>query len=103
LRRPGRSGSERYERTPELVEQYLVNHPPFATPGRYLVFKRWDRLEPGEEPLAVIFFAQGDVLGMFDVSARPHVAPNELTLAIPFERIKQFVGYMDESFLTTGS
>jgi hypothetical protein len=43
------------------------------------------------------------VLGMFDVSARPHVEQNELTFAIPIERFKQLVSYMDESFLITGS
>jgi hypothetical protein len=43
------------------------------------------------------------VLGMFDVSARPHVKPDELTFSIPMERFKQLVGYMDESFLITDS
>jgi hypothetical protein len=43
------------------------------------------------------------VLGMFDVSARPHVGTHELTFAIPFERFIQLVGYMDESFLITSS
>jgi len=145
---PGELEGERYKRTPELVQQYLTSHPPFSASGRYLVFKRWDKLEEGDEPLAVIFFAGGDVLaglftlanydmpepdgvvapmgsgcasiinypleeakskrprcvlGMFDVSARPHVEQHELTFAIPIERFKQLVGYMDESFLITGS
>jgi hypothetical protein len=145
---PDELEGERYKRTPELVEQYLTNHPPFSAPGSCLVFKRWDKLEEDEEPLAVIFFAKGDVLaglfalanydmaepdgvitpmgsgcasiinypleeaksgrsrcvlGMFDVSARPHVGQNELTFAIPIERFKQLVGYMDESFLITGT
>jgi hypothetical protein len=43
------------------------------------------------------------VLGMFDVSARPHVSPDELTFSIPIQRFIQMVGYMDESFLITGS
>jgi hypothetical protein len=145
---PGELEGERYKRTPELVEQYLANHPPFFAPASHLVFKRWDKLEEDEEPEVVIFFAHGDVLaglftlanfdmpepdgvvapmgsgcasiisypleetrsksprcvlGMFDVSARPHVGQNELTFAIPIERFTQMVGYMDESFLTTGS
>ncbi len=145
---PGEMEGERYKRTPQLVEQYLANHPPFSAPGSHLVFKRWDKLEEYEEPQVVIFFAHGDVLaglfalanydvagpdgvvapmgsgcasiisypleeaksqkprcvlGMFDVSARPHVGQNELTFAIPIERFKQLVGYMDESFLITGS
>ena len=43
------------------------------------------------------------VLGMFDVSARPHVGHDELTFTVPFPRFKQLVDYMDESFLTTAS
>jgi hypothetical protein len=43
------------------------------------------------------------VLGMFDVSARPHVGRDELTFTIPFARFRQLVGYMDESFLITKS
>jgi hypothetical protein len=43
------------------------------------------------------------VLGMFDVSARPHVGQDELTFSIPIKRFIQMVGYMDESFLITGS
>jgi hypothetical protein len=43
------------------------------------------------------------VLGMFDVSARPHVKPDELTFAVPYGRLVQMVGYMDESFLITDS
>lgn len=43
------------------------------------------------------------VLGMFDVSARPHVPKDVLTFAIPMKRFEQMVSYMDESFLITGS
>ena len=43
------------------------------------------------------------VLGMFDVSARPHVSQDELTFSIPLQRFKQLVEYMDESFLITNS
>jgi uncharacterized protein (DUF169 family) len=145
---PGELEGERYKRDPSLVKQYLNQHPPFTAPGKFLVFKRWDKLATQEQPAAVVFFATGDVLsglftlanydipepdgviapmgagcgsivgypleqasrqmprcvlGMFDVSARPHVAPDELTFSIPFQRFMQLVGYMDESFLTTGS
>jgi Uncharacterised ArCR, COG2043 len=144
----GELEGERYKRDPQLVELYLKQHPPFEAPGKYLVFKRWDKLRRDEEPLAVIFFATGDVLsglfalanydmadpdgviapmgagcgsivgypleqarteqpravlGMFDVSARPHVGVDELTFTIPYRRFKQMVGYMDESFLITKS
>jgi hypothetical protein len=145
---PGELEGERYKHDPQLVEQYLLQHPPFDAPADYLVFKRWDKLSPEDEPQAVIFFATGDVLsglfalanydmaepdgvitpmgagcasiigyvleqaaldkprcvlGMFDVSARPHVGRDELTFAIPFKRFTQMVAYMDESFLITKS
>lgn len=145
---PGELEGERYKRDPELVKQYLLQHPPFEAPGKYLVFKRWDKLDQDDVPIAVIFFATGDVLsglfalanydmaepdgvitpmgsgcasivgypleqasceksrcvlGMFDVSARPHVGRDELTFSIPLKRFEQMVGYMDESFLITGS
>jgi hypothetical protein len=144
----GELEGERYKRDPALVEQYLLQHPPFEAPGKFLVFKRWDMLQAQEEPLAVIFFGSGDVisglftlanydmaepdgviapmgsgcasiieypleqagkdksrgvLGMFDVSARPHVGQDELTFSMPYQRLIQLVGYMDESFLITGS
>lgn len=145
---PGELEGERYKRNPSLVKQYMLQHPPFEAPAKYMVFKRWDRLVAKEKPLAVTFFATGDVLsglfalanydmaepdgvitpmgagcasmidypleqadmekprcvlGLFDVSARPHVKPDELTFTIPFKRFQQLVGYMDESFLVTGS
>jgi len=40
---------------------------------------------------------------MFDVSARPYVGENVLTLAIPFAKFKRMVDNMDESFLITES
>ncbi|MDR3573679.1 MAG: DUF169 domain-containing protein [Anaerolineaceae bacterium] len=43
------------------------------------------------------------ILGMFDVSARPWVPQDELTLAIPFPKFVGMVGNMDESFLITES
>ncbi|HDR72464.1 MAG TPA: hypothetical protein ENN85_00875 [Methanoculleus sp.] len=43
------------------------------------------------------------VLGMFDPSARPCVPPDILTMAFPLRRFEQLIGYMDESFLTTGT
>jgi hypothetical protein len=145
---PGELEGERYKRDPALVKQYLLEHPPFDAPGEYLVFKRWDKLGAQDEPLAVTFFATGDVLsglfalanydmaepdgvitpmgsgcgqmigypleqarmekphcvlGLFDVSARPHVGKDELTFSIPIKRFEQLVSYMDESFLITGS
>lgn len=145
---PGELEGERYKKSPQLVEEYLKNHPPFEAPGKYLVFKRFDKLTEDESPLAVIFFATADVLsglftlanydrpnphgvicpmgsgcasiiqypyqeaqsenprcilGMFDVSARPHLPEERLTFAMPMQRFEQMVANMDESFLITKS
>ena len=63
---PGELEGERYKKSPELVAEYLKNHPVFDAPGKYLIFKRLDRLERDEQPFAVIFFAKPDVLaGLF--------------------------------------
>lgn len=43
------------------------------------------------------------VLGMFDVSARPHVPAGVLTFAIPMKKFVRMVANMDESFLITES
>jgi len=43
------------------------------------------------------------ILGMFDSSARPYVQAGTLSFAIPVKRFEKMVGYMDESFLTTGT
>ena len=53
-------------------------------------------------PLAEAFHEKPRaVLGMFDVSARPYVKPNELTFAFPMTRFTEIIHYMDETFLTT--
>jgi uncharacterized protein (DUF169 family) len=46
---------------------------------------------------------QRAVLGMFDPSARPCVPEDMLTFAIPMKRFEKMIGYMEESFLITGS
>ena len=43
------------------------------------------------------------ILGMFDSSARPYVQAGTLSFAIPMKRFEILVGYMDESFLITGT
>jgi len=43
------------------------------------------------------------ILGMFDSSARPFVQAGTLSFANPMKRFEILVGYMDESFLTTGT
>ncbi len=63
---PGEMEGERYKKSPELVREILKRQPAFEAPGRYIAFKRWDKLDESDEPLVVIFFASADVLsGLF--------------------------------------
>jgi hypothetical protein len=63
---PGELDGERYKKSPDLVKRYLASQPVFEAPGRFLVFKRWDKLAAEDRPFAVIFFAPADVLsGLF--------------------------------------
>jgi uncharacterized protein (DUF169 family) len=145
---PGKMEGERYKKTPELVRLAMEQQQPFQAPARYIIFKRWDRLDQQDEPQAVIFFAKPDllaglftlanydeevtngviapfgagcasivyypyhqieslrpkaVIGMFDISARPYVAKDELTFSAPISKFRSMVQNMDESFLTTRS
>jgi uncharacterized protein (DUF169 family) len=145
---PGRLEGERYKKTPEMVKEMMKYMPEFKTPGRFIVFKRWDMLEESDDPAVVIFFAKADVLsgvytlanydeveengvitpfgagcstivmypyleqgadrpravlGMFDVSARPFVPKEDLTLAVPMNKFVRMIENMDESFLITPS
>jgi hypothetical protein len=43
------------------------------------------------------------VLGMFDVSARPFVPKETLTLALPMKKFQRMIENMEESFLITPS
>jgi hypothetical protein len=79
---PGKLKGERYKKSPELVEQQLKSQPPLTAPGKYLLFKRWDRLSETDDPLAVVLFATADVLsGLFTLvnfdASDPHgvIAP----------------------------
>ena len=43
--------------------------PFFKAPARFIVFKRWDKLQAADEPVAAIFLATPDVLsGLFTLS-----------------------------------
>jgi hypothetical protein len=78
---PGKMEGERYKKNPDLVNKQLQQQPPFQAPGKYIVFKRWDKLSENETPLAVIFFASPDILSglftlaNFDESASAVVTP----------------------------
>lgn len=144
----GKLEGERYKKTPQLVLDTIKDQVALNPPGRYIIVKRWDQLEAGDNPMVVIFFATPDVLsglftlvnfdeprreavmapfcagcastiyfpyleslksnpkavlGMFDVSARPFIPEDRLTLAIPWQKFVAMVNNMDESFLTTDS
>ena len=144
----GEIHGERYKKSPELVDQFMANQPTFSAPAKYIVFKRIDRLDKSDPPIAAIFFARPDVLsglftlanfdeaeadtviapfgagcssivahplveaererpravlGMFDVTARPHVPVDMLTFAIPWKKFETMIQNMDESFLITGA
>ena len=60
---------ERYKSSPDLVERLMKHYPAFDAPGKYIVFKRWDKVGRGDEPEAAIFFAPPDVLsGLFTLA-----------------------------------
>jgi hypothetical protein len=66
---PGKVEGERYKKSPELVEEMLRRIPVMTAPRKYLVLKRWDLVEPPEEPDAVIFVANPEVVsGLFTLS-----------------------------------
>ncbi len=74
---PGQMQGERYKKSPELVKELLKLSPAFKAPSRFIVFKRWDLLEPSDEPEVVIFFARPDVLaGLFTLANFDEAEPN---------------------------
>jgi hypothetical protein len=66
---PGEMEGERYKKTPEIVEDLMRESPQIMAPAKYLVFKRWDKLEADETSIVVVFFANPDVLsGLFTLA-----------------------------------
>lgn len=66
---PGELEGERYKKNPEIVEKSMLNIKPLKAPHKYIVFKRWDKLDEHDEPAVVIFFAKPDVLaGLFTLA-----------------------------------
>jgi uncharacterized protein (DUF169 family) len=77
---PGRLEGERYCKTPELVREIMKNTPTFRAPARYIVFKRWDKLEESDNPEVVIFYARPDVLsGLFTLARFDEVDRNAVS------------------------
>ncbi len=74
---PGEMEGERYKKTPEIVEESMKETPQIIAAGKYLVFRRWDKVEADETPLVIDFFVKPDVLsGLFTLanfrSSNPH-------------------------------
>jgi hypothetical protein len=66
---PGVLEGERYKKSPDLVKEFEKRSPTFTAPARYIVFKRWDKLQASDDPAVVIFFAPPDVLsGLFTLA-----------------------------------
>jgi len=66
---PGELEGERYKKTPELVKRVMKEMPAFKAPGPYIVFKRWDKVDEGDNPEVVIIFGTPDVIsGVFTLS-----------------------------------
>ncbi len=74
---PGKLEGERYKKTPEIVKSLMEKAPKFKAPGKFIVFRRWDKLEASDEPEVVIFFARPDVLsGLFTLAGFDIADPN---------------------------
>ena len=74
---PGKLEGERYKKTPEMVKEIMKQMPEFKAPGKFIVLKRWDKLEKVDDPEVVVFFAQADVLsGLFTLASFDEVEPN---------------------------
>lgn len=68
---------ERYIRTPEMVRELMKNQKKISPPGKYIIFKRWDKLSKNDNPDVVIFFAEPDVLsGLFTLANYDQTEPN---------------------------
>jgi hypothetical protein len=73
----GELEGERYKKSPVLVDEQMKHQQPFHAPAKGILFKRWDTLEPEDEPLAVIFFAPPDILsGLFTLVNYDFPHPN---------------------------
>jgi uncharacterized protein (DUF169 family) len=74
---PNKMEGERYKKSPELVKEAMKEWPTFKAPARFVVFKRWDRLEKADNPEVVVFFALPDVLaGLFTLSSFDEASSN---------------------------
>ncbi len=74
---PGRMEGERYIRTPEMVRELVKKQKHPEINGKYIVFKRWDKLEENDNPDVAIFFSAPDTLsGLFTLANFDQTDPN---------------------------
>jgi hypothetical protein len=60
---------ERYIQTPQLVLDLMKKQKKLSINGKYIVFKRWDKLNENDNPDVAIFFAPPDILsGLFTLA-----------------------------------
>jgi len=80
---PDKMRGERYVKSPELVKKMQEDAPRFKAPAKYIVFKRWDKLETADNPEVVVFFANPDILaGLFTLSRFDNISRD--AVATPF-------------------
>jgi uncharacterized protein (DUF169 family) len=73
----GQLEGERYKKSPELVRKVMKMLPKFKAPGRFIIFKRWDKIDKDDSPEVVIFFEPPDVLsGLFTLSNFDEIEQN---------------------------
>jgi uncharacterized protein (DUF169 family) len=66
---PGQLEGERYKKSPAMVKEVLKAMPKFKAPAKFIVFKRWDKIDAQDEPAVVIFFDRPDVIsGLFTLA-----------------------------------
>jgi uncharacterized protein (DUF169 family) len=66
---PMKVEGERYKKSPELVRSMIQYVPKFTAPAKYIVFKRFDKIEASDKPDVVIFYALPDILsGLFTLA-----------------------------------
>lgn len=74
---PGKLEGERYKKSPAIVKEAMKHTASLKAPAKYVVFKRWDKLNKLDEPEVVVFFAQPDVLsGLFTLANFDEGEPN---------------------------
>ncbi|MBP8911126.1 MAG: DUF169 domain-containing protein [Phycisphaerae bacterium] len=60
-----------------MVKEWISQVPEFRAPAKFIIFKRWDRLEETDVPDVAIFFAGPDVLsGLFTLANFDVAQPN---------------------------